>query len=504
MAVLIVPELDEEPWPTLGPALAQFIQERCIYGPGSLAGQAAILDDEKLAALYRLYEVFPRGPRARGSSPLPARWRRVAQGNGEDRVRRLGCLLRAPPRRAGPHRRLRRAGNPVGKPVEFPYIPMVAVTEEQVSELAYGVLKYVVEEGPDADLFDSGLDRIIRLDHRGQNVGVAVPVANAPNSRDGALTTFQHFDEPHRLYLPNHKAAHETMTANLTKRPLEDPWSFYTSTAGKLGQNSIQEDLRKEAEAIDRGEIEDPALFFFSRWAGDEHDDLSTIEQRIAAVSDATGPAGEYGPGQFLSIAKQWDRKGADQSYLERVWLNRWRQGSSQAFNLRRWAELARPEESIAPGAWVSLGFDGARFRDATALVMTDINTGLQMPFGLWERPIDVEDWEVPEDEVTEKVAEAFRRYDVWKLYADPPHWTETVGTWAAAGRITSRSSGRRSRSGWRTRSASSSKRSTPAASPTPPTTTTPGTSATPAATSSRSATTKANRSGSSANRSSS
>ncbi len=37
---------------------------------------------------------------------------------------------------------------------------------------------------------------------------------------------------------------------------------------------------------------------------------------------------GEFGPGQFESIAKQWDRPKADKAYLERVWLNRWRKST--------------------------------------------------------------------------------------------------------------------------------------------------------------------------------
>lgn len=451
MAVLIVPELDEEPWPTLGPEIAAFIEDRAIFGPGSFAGRPATLDIEKRAALYRMYEVYPMGHKYAGRRRFKRagiEWRKgLAKTEFAAWVAFCELHPEAPVRGDG----FDSHGNPVGKPVEFPYIPMVAVTEEQVSELAYGVLKYVVEEGPDAHLFDSGLDRIIRLSARGQNDGQCVPVANAPNSRDGALTTFQMFDEPHRLYLPNHKAAHETMTANLEKRVLEDPWSLYTSTAGKPGQNSIQEDMRHEAEAIDRGEVEDPQMFFFARWAGEEHADLSTIDKRVAAISDATGPAGEYGPGQFESIAKQWDRNGADHSYLERVWLNRWRKSGSQAFDVKQWERPARgfePDDFVAPegykpglsrpgeviplGAFVAGGFDGARRRDATAFVITDINTGLQELHGLWERPDDADDdYEIDADEVTQLIADVMDKYEVWKIYADPPHWIEVIGAWS-------------------------------------------------------------------------
>ncbi|MDN4616420.1 hypothetical protein P5G50_18385 [Leifsonia sp. F6_8S_P_1B] len=431
MAVLIVPPLDLT-YPTLGPSVAEFILDRCVFGPGSLAGQPARLDDEKLAALYRLYEVYPQGHRLAGRRRFQRgaiEWRK-----GMAKTEFAAWVAFAELHPEGPVRcdGFDADGDPVGRPVAFPYIPMMAVTEEQVSELAFGVLKYVVEEGPDADLFDSSLERILRLDARGRADGQVVPVSNSPGSRDGALTTFQHFDEPHRLYLPSAKNAHETMSANLTKRPLEDPWALYTSTAGKPGQGSIQEDVRAEAEMIDRGEIENPALFFFARWAGDEHDDLTTIDQRVAAIADATGPVGEYGPGQFESIAKQWDRPKADKAYLERVWLNRWRKSGSQFFDFKKLLDLADPGKTIPKGAFVGLGFDGARFRDATGLVATDIATGVQELLGLWERPEDDEDWEVPEDEVTQTLEDAMERFEVWKLYGDPPHWTETMGSWSA------------------------------------------------------------------------
>ncbi|ARC55989.1 hypothetical protein AS850_02735 [Frondihabitans sp. 762G35] len=449
MTVLIVPPLDLS-FPTLGPELADFIEDRCIFGPGSIAGEPAKLDAEKRAALYRLYEVYPKGHRLAGRRRFQRgalEWRKgMAKTEFAAWVTFAELHPEAPVRADG----FNSQGDPVGRPVSFPFIPMMAVSQEQVSDLAYGVLKYIVENGPDNGIFDSSLERIIRLSSRGIEDGKVVPVANSPGGRDGALTTFQHFDEPHRLILPRAKEAHETMTANLTKRPLDDPWSFYTSTAGQPGQGSIQEGVRREAEKIEAGEIEDPAMFFFARWAGDEHKDLETIEQRIAAISDATGPAGEYGPGQFESIAKQWDRPDADAAYLERVWLNRWRKSNSQAFDMVRWNRLApeylpegdqtpegqrpglaRPGQKIPAGAFVTGGFDGARFRDATALVITEVSTGLQELVGLWERPDDVEDWEVPEDEVTQTLEWVMKTYSVWKIYCDPPHWTETIGSWA-------------------------------------------------------------------------
>jgi hypothetical protein len=441
MGVLIVPPLDDEPWPTLGPQVCDFIEDRAVFGPGSLMGQPAKLDDEKRAAIYRMYEVYPRDHEFAGRRRFKRAGLSWRKGLAKTEFGAWVSYTELHPEAEVRFDGWDAHGNPVGRPVVFPYIPMMAVTEEQVSELAYGVLLYIVQEGPDADLFDAGLDRIIRLDENGKPGGRAVPVANAPGSRDGALTTFQYFDEPHRLYLPNHLKAYETMMANLEKRVLEDPWALSTSTAGQPGQGSIEENTYKGAQEIAKGDVEEPDLFYFHRDSSGNHD-LSTMEGRIAAIKEATGPVGEYGTGQFRGIAKQWDRKGADKAYLERVWLNRWRKSTSQAFDLEQWKRssrvrknripgLNRANQRIPKGAFVAGGFDGARFRDATALVITDIKTGLQELVGLWERPPDTEDWEVPENEVTELLDQVMKDYEVWKVYCDPPHWTETVGAWS-------------------------------------------------------------------------
>jgi hypothetical protein len=431
VALLVVPSLDEAPWPTLGGQVCDFLEERSIFGPGSLKGEPYRIDDEFRAQVYRAYEVYPKGHQWAGRR----RFKRVGISvrKGLAKTEKLAQLTLVELHAEGPVRcdGFDAYGEPVGRPVRDPYIPLLAVTVEQVEELAYGALYVIVTEGPDADLFDSSLERIVRLDHHGRADGKAVPLSNSPGARDGARTTFQGFDEPHRLFLPRAVAAHETMVANLEKRVLEDPWGLYVGTAGEPGQGSIAEGIHAEAELIDRGEIDDPQLFYFYRWAKRNYD-MTDLDERVEAVTEATGPIGEYGPGQFYSIAKQWDRPKADKNYLERVWLNRWTRSEAQAFDAIRWAEeLARPDE-IPAGAFVAAGFDGARFRDSTGIVLTDIATGKQQLWATWERPVDVEDWEVPEHEVTAAWEQIVTRFELWRCYGDPPHWTETYGSWAA------------------------------------------------------------------------
>lgn len=427
--LLVVPGPDPEPWPTLGPGICDLIEERAVYGPGSLQGEPYVIDPEFRAFIYRAYEVYPRGHAWAGRRRFKRVGLSVRKGLAKTEKQALLALCELHP--DGPTRfdGWDAAGDPVGRPVRAPYIPMLAVSVEQVEELAFGALTYIVTEGPDADLFDVSLERICRLDERGKADGKAVPLANSPGARDGARTTMNCFDEPHRLFLTRQLQAHQTMDANLPKRPLDDPWSLYVGTAGEPGQNSVMEQIHGEALLIAEGKVDRPDLFYLYR-TDDGGRDLSVKDERIAAVAEATGPAGEFGPGQFDEIASKWDRPGADKAFLERVWLNRWVKSGSQAFDMTK---VVHSEHSIPDGAFVTAGFDGSRWRDATAVVITEIATGRQTLLGCWERPEFADEWEVPEREVTDLVADMMSRFDVWRLYCDPWGWDATIASWAGS-----------------------------------------------------------------------
>lgn len=421
--ILCVPPLDEEPWPTLGPQVCDFIESYLVFGPGDLRGQPAKLDAEKRALIYRMYEVYPQGHLLAGRR----RFKRVAislrKGSAKTEFAAwiAACELHpdAPVRCLGWDGH----GNPIGGPVTDPYIPLVAYTEEQSDELAYGALRVILQHSPLAGDFDIGLERIMRVGGDGK----AVSLATAPDARDGARTTFQVCDETHRWTLPRLKRAHRTMLANVPKRRLADAWTLEITTAPAPGEGSVAEETMDYARQVADGKIADSQLFFFHRQASDHHD-LSTPEGIRAAVVEASGPVAEWS--DIDSIVAQWADPTADRAYLERVWLNRLVRASERAFDAERWRALARPDYRPAEGALITLGFDGSRYIDATALVATEVPTGFQWLVGLWENP-GLEGWEVPAPEVEAKVAEAFERYQVWRLYADPPYWESYVAQWA-------------------------------------------------------------------------
>jgi hypothetical protein len=423
--ILTVPQ-DAILYPTLGPQVCDFIEQNLVFGPGDLRGQPVVLDVEKIALIYRMYEVFPKGhplagrrrfkrvgvslPKGLGKTELAA-WIAVCELHPDAPVRCVGFTD---------------AGEPIGGPVTDPYIPLVAYNEEQSDELCFGAMRTVCEEGPLKDDFDIGLERIMRK--RGD--GKAEALSSSPNARDGARTTFSVMDETHRWVLPRLKLAHQTMSANLAKRKLADPWMLEITTAPEPGAGSVAEMTMEYANQVDQGRVANAAFFYFHQQAGDTHD-LTTLEGLRAAVVEASGSAAAWR--DIDGIMALFGDPTADRAYLQRVWLNQLVQSSTQAFDAEQWKRLADSAHRVSVRAQIALGFDGSVRHDATALVATELITGYQWLVGLWERPYGREEWEVPTGEVDQRVRETFERYTVWRMYADPFRWESRVADWAGA-----------------------------------------------------------------------
>lgn len=423
---LIAPPDDGTGFPTLGSQVVDWMHDNLVFGPGDLLGQPLVLDQEQQWFIWRFYELYPRGHAQEGRR----RFQRCALSlaKGLRKTELAACVAAAelhpdaPVRFNGWKGRGRELAQ--GRGVTDPYVVMVAFTEEQSNELAYAALCEILRHGPLAGDFDIGLERIER---KVGGRGKAVSVAGSPSGTDGARTTFQLFDETHHMTTLRQRQAQQTMLANMPKRPAADPWTLETTTASAPGTGSIAEATMDYAKAVIAGLVEDRSLFFFHRQASDEHD-LSTRDGRRAAVIEASGPAAAWR--DIDRIVARFEDPTADRRFLERVWLNRLVQQSSQAFDVQRWRALAAAKPPPR-GAKITLGFDGALFFDSTALVGTEIETGYQWLVGLWERPPDVESWEVPAIEVDRVVRETFSHYRVWRMYADPFYWQSWIALWA-------------------------------------------------------------------------
>lgn len=419
--------IDRKKWPTLGPQVCDFMEKNLVFGPGDLRGNALVLDDERRFWIYRMYEVFPK------SHPLAGRRRfqraglsrRKGIAKTEFAALLAACELHpeAPVRCVG----WTPKGDPIGGGVKDPYIPMVAYTEEQSSELAYSALKVILENSHLRDDFDIGLERIMRR----KGDGVAVSLSTNPSARDGARTTFAVMDETHWMTSDRHRLAHQTMLNNLPKRRAAQAWMLEVTTAPEPGSGSVAEATMNYAKDVADGKVTDASLFYFHVQAGDHHD-LTTEEGVRAAVIEASGMAESWS--DIDAIVNRWKDPDTDKALFERLWLNRLVKGGGQAFDILQWKALHRQDYMPKPGALITLGFDGAQFFDSTSLKATEIATGFQWTAGLWERPAHLpkeKPWAVPADEVDATVCLMFDVFEVWRMYADPPFWQTWISKWA-------------------------------------------------------------------------
>lgn len=424
MGALIVPDDGADLWPSLGGQVVQWIEANLVFGPGDLRGEPAKVEPDKEALIWRMYEVYPQDHALAGRR----RFKRVgvSLAKGLAKTELAAWIAAAELHQDAPVRCIGWSnGQPIGGPVTDPYIPMVAYTEEQSDELAYGALKAILEESEIADDFDIGLERIMRIGGDGK----AVSLATSPNARDGARTTFQIADETHWWTLPKLKKAHQTMLANIPKRKAADAWSLEITTAYEPGAGSVAESTMDYARSIADGRTKDSRLFFFHRQASDDHD-LETEAGARAAVTEASGSAISWR--DIDGIVELWRDPTTERRYWERVWCNRPVQSSHKAFDVEAFRDLAVNEEvEVEEGRLITLGFDGAQFHDATGLVATDVETGYQWVPGVWECPHGKDgEWQVPATEVDACVRDLFERFQVWRMYADPPFWQSWLAQW--------------------------------------------------------------------------
>jgi phage terminase large subunit-like protein len=417
--------MDPAPWPTLGAEVADWIEEYLVHGPGDIRGQRVELTDEERLFLYRCYEVFPadrelagrrRFKRATYSRRKGARktefaaWIAIAEMDPTAPVRFGGWDA---------------DGNPVGCPVTDPYVLMVATTEEQTEDLAYGAAKAILENCELGNRYFVGEERIMHRDVPGEMKAVA----SAPNARDGARTTFQHFDETHLFTSDRLKNGHATMLRNIPKRALGDPWSLETTTMYAPGEESIAEVSHLYAEEIRAGRVNDPRFLFDHRQASEAHD-LDTQKGLKAAIAEASGDAIGWsdvdGIGSQYREAKANRDEGAINRF-RRYWLNQRRSLARRAFPPDLWGQRFKGRK-VKDGTEIVLVLDGSYSRDSTALIGVTVEEKPHIfVVEAWERPPGAARWRTPRNEVLDMVEATMADYRVIELAPDPPGWHREV-----------------------------------------------------------------------------
>lgn len=244
------------------------------------------------------------------------------------------------------------------------------------------------------------------------------------DTADGVIPTLALVDELHR-----HKDAGLYGVFRDGLGPREGQM-VTISTAGDNEMSSLGQ-LRTAARALPvtvrQGKYlyarSDDGSFAMHEWSLDADDDVHDIEL-----------VKQVNPASWQTVAKLRARHDSP-SMQPWQWLRFgcgiWVAGDSWWMVPDVWRGAETIEE-LEQGDRIALGFDGARYGDATALVACRLEDGLVQLLGLWEAPSPPPpDWEVPEGEVDRAVAEAMERFKVVRGYFDPPLWQSEIDRWS-------------------------------------------------------------------------
>lgn len=425
-------------WPTIGFLVADWVEQHCIVPDGWSKGEPFEMYDWQLWCTVNHYRVKPTAkvgqlatafhyrrsqviaPQKTGKGPWsatiiateavgPAVFAGWAKGGEVWDCRDHGCdcgwTWEYEP------------GDPMATHWPTPLIQLLATSEDQVSNV-YDPLKSMAKHGPLSSQMRVG-EEFIRLPGDGK---IEV-VTSSAQSRLGNPIIFALQDET-GLYTATNKMIRVAETqrrgaAGMGGRSME------TTNAPDPSENSVaQRTLESKRPDIFKFWEQAPASLRYSVkserrkihkfvYRGSAHIDLDGIEAEAAELMEK------------------------DPAQAERFFGNRMVSGVGSWLDPAKWdRRRAEPVRTIADGTRIVLGFDGSDTDDWTG-IRAETMDGYQftptvgpdeLPT-IWN-PADYGD-QVPRLEVAAAVDELMERYDVVRLYADPPEWETEVDAWA-------------------------------------------------------------------------
>lgn len=251
-------------------------------------------------------------------------------------------------------------------------------------------------------------------------------VTSSPRALEGGRATFIVKDESHHWIASNE--GHEmskVIARNAAKSRDGSSRVLAISNAHAPGEDSDAEHDLEAYKKIEQG-LAPLDMLYDSVEAPetDLNDDESLRAGLIAAIGDS----------HWLDVdrlmAEIHDPRTSP-AMARRFYLNQIVAEEDKPFDAAKFRTLAKPHK-VPDGEVITLGFDGSLTRDHTALIGTEIKTGYQWVVGYWE-PEMMGDGEMRIDfrAVDETVDDAFRRWDVWRMNADPYKWGTWISAWA-------------------------------------------------------------------------
>jgi hypothetical protein len=426
------PEVDGE-FPTLGYLAADWIEANLVIPDGPKLGQPFTLYDEQLMHVLRKYRLDPSAVETDGNDAFMFGGSMIVRGQkwGKDPLLAALALFHAfgPCDFAG----WDAAGDPVGRPHPSPWVGIAALNDKQTDNtwlplvaMAKASLEIVDTEG--VEVFDT----FIRLP-----CGNPIePLTTTAWGRLGGRFTKVTITENGVLTGSGDRGG--LAFARTLKRSVSGMNGMWTAATNTWDPTELS-DAQLVFEAGDPHTLVDARI---SR----KHIDLDNDEELEAELAylygDSLRTAGGHVSAQRLM--RDCRNTAYGEAEVRRFFLSEILAGEAPLCTPERWAILQRENEPLAVGEKITLGFDGSRSRDATALTACRVRDGRifhlrtvlpACPCGPKPRHRrgECKAKKIDRVAVDQAVRDAFGAYEVWYLYADPYKWQDYLDQWASS-----------------------------------------------------------------------
>lgn len=393
-------------FPSLGWQVVEFLEAAARVPAGPLYGRPMVLTDDQVQFFVRLYALDERG-----------RWvyrravRMGPKGKGKSPEGGLYCFAEF----AGPVQfdGWDAAGEPVGRPRDYPWVQVAAVSEEQDHNL-YGPLREMVAESPLLDELGIDLGKT-RIEFR-DRPGKVEPVSSSAGAREGQPITAAALEET-GLWTPS-RGGHKLAAVLRRNAGKTNGRSVEFTNPPALGEDSVAERSLAAADQGERGLLLD--------WAQgvpvEDHKDPARRDEVMASLAMAYDDgAGRVVP--WIDLERQYaELLDSDTTVADgqRFYLSLAVKSEDRAFSPAEFDPLARPTVDgrhwWTPGYGearltlspvpvdepVVLMFDGARTRDSSVFSAWTIG---EVPHHFhvasWSRPSNPDaDYQHPRGEI--------------------------------------------------------------------------------------------------------
>lgn len=417
------PEYEGE-FPSLGWAVAEWIEAHCVVPDREDAGAPFVLSDEQLKFLVHHYRLKPSATEARWQTAWqytrsllvkPQKWGKAPITSAMICAEAVGDVLFAG---------WDAAGEPVARPWPTPIIQVTAYSEDQTDNI-WKVLLPMIQMGPLADIIpDTGETRI---NLPGQ--GWVEPVTSKALSRLGARITFAPQDEVGTWVSPNMRYLADTQYRGLSGTGGR---AMLTTNAWDLAENSVAQQIAEGGESTDYVDhVQAPETLSYTN-KRDRHKIHEVVYGDSALKINRNGVrvSGWVDLERIEIDAAKLARKDPNQA--ARFYGNRPMMGSGQWMSDGAWADRleVRDRPKSVP---VCAGFDGSDADDWTGIRLETFDRHQFTPLyhgdsrrAIWNPAV----WpggRIPRDEVMAAWDDIFANYDVVRAYMDPPLWGSEI-----------------------------------------------------------------------------